>query len=69
VASSFPRLVLFLMGGNRTTCLIMLGVWDLVWATMFLFFLGALPMIGLYIWSVISCYQEAVRQNGAQGLA
>lgn len=65
----FPPLVLFLMGGSRTTCAWMMGLWVLFWLTIWLFFIGVLFMLPLYIWSVVACYQEAVSQNNAHGLA
>jgi hypothetical protein len=65
----FPPLVLFLMGGDRKTCLIMLGLWGLYWLTVWFFFIGFVFWLVLYPWSVISCYQEAVKQNKAHGFA
>jgi hypothetical protein len=64
----FPPLVLFLMGGNRTTCLIMLGMWVLFWLTIWLFLIGAIFLVANYFWSIVACYQEAVKQNKAHGL-
>jgi hypothetical protein len=64
-----PPLVLFLMGGSRTTCLWMIGVWVLFWLTVWVFFLGFILLPPLYIWSVVACYQEAGRQNRAHGFA
>jgi hypothetical protein len=63
----FPPLVLFLMGGSRTTCAWMLGVWVLFWLTVWLLFIGFLFLVPLYVWSVVACYQEAVKQNQAHG--
>jgi hypothetical protein len=64
-----PPLVLFLMGGDRTTCAWMLGLWVLFWITVWMLGLGAIFAIALYIWSVVACYREAVEQNMARGLA
>jgi len=63
----FPPLVLFLMGGSRTTCAWMMGLWVLFWMTVWFLGLGAIFTIALYIWSVVACYQEAVKQNQAHG--
>jgi hypothetical protein len=65
----FPPLVLFLMGGNRTTCAWLVGLWVLFWLTIWIFFIGALFLLPLYFWSLMACYQEAVKQNSAHGLA
>jgi hypothetical protein len=65
----FPPLVLFLMGGSRTTCAWMIGLWVLFWLTIWAFFIGGIFIVPLYIWSVVACYQEAVEQNKAHGLA
>jgi hypothetical protein len=65
----FPPLVLFLMGGSRTTCAWMLGLWVLFWLTILLLFIGVIFLVPLYIWSVVACYQEAVKQNQAHGFA
>jgi Protein of unknown function (DUF2510) len=65
----FPPLVLFLMGGSRATCAWMMGLWVLFWLTIWVFLIGVLFMIPLYIWSVVACYQEAVKQNQALGFA
>jgi hypothetical protein len=65
----FPPLVLFLMGGSRTTCLWMMGLWVLFWLTVWFLGLGAIFTIALYIWSVVACHQEAVKQNQAHGFA
>jgi len=64
-----PPLVLFLMGGNRTTCAWMVGLWVLFWSTVWFLGIGAIFAIAVYIWSVVACYQEAVKQNQALGLA
>lgn len=64
-----PPLVLFLMGGNRTTCALMIGMWVLFWLTVWLYGLGAIFAFANYIWSVVACYQEAVKQNRERGLA
>lgn len=64
----FPPLVLFLMGGNRKTCIIMLCIWPISFILLFLLFIGAIPLVGMYFWSVVACYREAVRQNEAHGL-
>jgi len=64
----FPPLVLFLMGGSRKKCAIMLCLWPISFLLLFLLFIGVIPLIGMYIWSVVSCYQEAERQNEAHGL-
>ena len=45
----------------------MLGVWVLFWLTVWLLFIGFLFLVPLYIWSVVACYQEAVKQNQAHG--
>jgi hypothetical protein len=65
----FPPLVLFLMGGSRATCAWMMGLWVLFWIFIWVFFIGVLFMLPLYIWSVVACYQEAVKQNQAHGFA
>jgi hypothetical protein len=64
-----PPLVLFLMGGNRTTCAWMVGLWVLFWTTVWFLGIGAIFAIAVYIWAVVACYQEAVKQNQAIGLA
>ena len=64
----FPPLVLFLMGGSRKKCAIMLCMWPISFLLIFLFFIGVIPLVGIYIWSVVSCYKEAERQNEAHGL-
>jgi len=64
----FPPLVLFLMGGSRKKCAIMACIWPISFLLMFLFFIGVIPLVGMYIWSVVACYQEAERQNEAHGL-
>jgi hypothetical protein len=64
----FPPLVLFLMGGSRKKCAIMLCIWPISFLLMFLLFIGVIPLIGMYIWSVVACYKEAERQNEAHGL-
>ena len=64
-----PPLVLFLMGGDRKTCLYMLGLWGLFWLTVWLYGLGVIFVFANYIWSVTACYQEAVKQNKARGFA
>jgi hypothetical protein len=64
----FPPLVLFLMGGSRKKCAIMLCIWPISFLLIFLFFIGVIPILGMYIWSVVACYQEAERQNKAHGL-
>ncbi len=64
-----PPLVLFLMGGNRATCAWMLGLWLLFWSTVWMMGIGAFFAIAIDIWSVIACYQEAVKQNQERGLA
>jgi hypothetical protein len=63
----FPPVVLFLMGGSRTTCLWMVGLWVGFWLLIWVFFIGAIFMPVLYYWSVVACYREAVRQNRAHG--
>ena len=60
-------IVLFLMGGSRKKCAIMLCMWPISFLLIFLFFIGVIPLVGMYIWSVVSCYQEAERQNQAHG--
>jgi len=65
----FPPMVLFLMGGNRTTCAWMVGLWVLFWLTVWIFFLGAVFLLAIYPWSIYACYQEAVKQNAANGMA
>jgi hypothetical protein len=62
-----PPLVLFLMGGNRATCLWMIGLWVLFWMTVWFLGIGAIFTIALYIWSVVACHKEAVKQNQAHG--
>jgi hypothetical protein len=64
----FPPLVLFLMGGSRKTCAIMLGLWVVSFILLFALFIGALGFVAIYIWAVIAGYQEAVRQNQAHGV-
>jgi hypothetical protein len=64
----FPPLVLFLMGGSRKKCAIMLCMWPISFLLIFLFFIGVIPLVAMYIWSVVACYQEAERQNEAHGL-
>ena len=64
-----PPLVLFLMGGNRTTCAWILGLWLLFWTTVWFLGVGAIFAITADIWSVVACYREAVRQNNALGLS
>jgi hypothetical protein len=64
----FPPLVLFLMGGNRTTGLWIIGLWVLFWLTVWFFGIGAIFAVGAYVWSVMACYQEANKQNLAHGL-
>jgi hypothetical protein len=64
----FPPLVLFLMGGSRKTCIIMLCIWPISFLLLFLLFIGAIPLVGMYFWSIMACYREAVRQNEAHGL-
>jgi hypothetical protein len=64
-----PPLVLFLMGGDRKTCAIMLGLWVAFWLTVWLYGLGVIFVMANYIWSVTACYQEAVKQNLARGFA
>jgi len=65
----FPPLVLFLMGGSRTTCLWMMGLWVLFWLTVWIFMIGGIFLVANYIWSCLACYQEAVKQNQAHGFA
>ncbi len=65
----FPPLVLFLMGGDRTTCAWMAGLWVVFWLTIWIFFIGALVLPALYFWSIYACYQEAIKQNAAHGMA
>jgi hypothetical protein len=65
----FPPLVLFLMGGSRVTCAWMIGLWVLFWLTIWMLFVGAIFLLPLYIWSVVACHQEAVKQNQAHGFA
>lgn len=64
-----PPLVLFLMGGNRATCAWIVGLWVLFWVTVWFLGVGAIFAISADIWSVVACYQEAVKQNKALGLA
>jgi hypothetical protein len=64
----FPPLVLFLMGGDRKTCIIMLCIWPISFLLLFLLFIGAIPLVGMYFWSIAACYREAVKQNEAHGL-
>jgi Protein of unknown function (DUF2510) len=64
-----PPLVLFLMGGSRTACAWMVGLWILFWITVWVMGLGAIFAVILYIWSVAACYKEAIQQNQARGLA
>ena len=64
-----PPLVLFLMGGNRTTCAWIVGLWVLFWMTVWFFGIGAIFAIAADIWSVVACYQEANKRNQALGLA
>lgn len=64
----FPPLVLFLMGGSRKKCAIMLCIWPISFLLIFLFFIGVIPLVGMYFWSVVACYKEAERQNKAHGL-
>ena len=64
-----PPLVLFLMGGDRATCAWMVGLWLLFWSTVWMMGIGVIFAIAVDIWSVIACYQEAVKQNQARGLA
>lgn len=63
----FPPAVLYMMGGSRTTCLWMIGLWVAFWITVWLLGIGVVFMLALYIWSPLACYQEAVKQNQAQG--
>jgi hypothetical protein len=65
----FAPLVLFLMGGSRSTCGWILGLWALFWLTVWLYGLGFIFFIAIDIWSVMACYQEAVKQNQAHGFA
>ena len=64
----FPPLVLFLMGGSRKTCGIMLGLWVVSFILLFALFIGVLGFVAIYVWAVIAGYQEAVRQNEAHGV-
>lgn len=64
----FPPLVLFLMGGSRKKCAIMLCIWPISFLLIFLLFIGVIPLVSMYIWSVVACYHEADRQNTAHGL-
>lgn len=64
----FPPLVLFLMGGSRKKCAIMLCIWPISFLLIFLLFIGVIPLVCMYIWSVVACYREAERQNKAHGL-
>ena len=64
----FPPLVLFLMGGSRKKCAIMLCIWPIAFLLIFLLFIGVIPLVGMYTWSVVACYKEAERQNEAHGL-
>jgi hypothetical protein len=64
----FPPLVLFLMGGSRKTCLIMLGLWVVSFVLLFALFIGVIGFLAIYIWAVIGGYKEAVRQNEAHGV-
>jgi hypothetical protein len=65
----FPPLVLSLMGGDRKTCIIMLCIWPISFLLLFLLFIGVIPLVGLYFWSIVACYREAVKQNEAHGLS
>jgi hypothetical protein len=65
----FPPLVLFLMGGDRKTCIIMLCIWPISFVLLFLLFIGVIPLVGMYFWSIAACYREAVKQNEAHGLS
>ncbi|WP_422225129.1 DUF2510 domain-containing protein [Mycobacterium sp.] len=65
----FPPLVLFLMGGSRATCAWMAGLWVLFWITIWFFGIGVIFALAVDSWSVMACYQEAVKQNKALGLA
>jgi hypothetical protein len=47
----------------------MMGLWVLFWLTVWFLGIGAIFTIVLYIWSVVACYQEAVKQNQAHGFA
>ena len=64
----FPPLVLFLMGGSRKKCVIMLCLWPISFLLIFLLFIGVIPLVGMYIWSMVACYKEAERQNEIHGL-
>ncbi len=64
-----PPLVLFLMGGDRSTCSWIVGLWVLFLMTVWFLGIGAIFAIAGYIWSVAACYQEAIKQNEAHGLA
>lgn len=64
-----PPLVLFLMGGDRTTCAWIVGLWVLFWMTVWFFGIGAIFAIAADIWSVVACYQEANKRNQALGIA
>jgi hypothetical protein len=64
-----PPLVLFLMGGNKATCVWIAGLWVLFWMTVWFMGIGAIFAIAADIWSVVACYQEANKQNQALGVA
>lgn len=64
----FPPLVLFLMGGSRKTCIIMLALWVVSFILIFALFIGVLGFMAIYIWAIIAGYKEAVRQNEAHGV-
>jgi hypothetical protein len=64
----FPPLVLFLMGGSRKTCAMMLGLWVVSFVLIFALFIGVIGFVAIYVWAVIAGYKEAVRQNEAHGV-
>jgi hypothetical protein len=61
----FPGLVLLLMGQKKQG-IIMLCCW-LASIALSVVLIGIPLLVGVYIWSVISCFREARRQNEAHG--
>jgi hypothetical protein len=61
----FPGLVLLLMGQKKQG-IIMLCCWAACIA-LSVVLIGIPLLVGVYIWSVISCFREARRQNEAHG--
>ena len=41
---------------------------DLIPANIPIFCRKVIPLVSMYIWSVVACYQEAERQNKAHGV-